>query len=146
MEKTYGHRGCWSWTPEAYRYDSKRRVEFGGCSLLGGRTVAGLISTGAHGSSWWGRGGAVHDHVIGLSLIVAAREFEGYAKIVRLTPQDPLFNAATVSLGLLGIISKVTFQLEPAFKRSVRLNFTNDSDIEEEFMEHARKNEFGDIQ
>ncbi|XP_060208081.1 L-gulonolactone oxidase 3 [Lycium barbarum] len=111
-----------------------------------GVTVAGVISTGAHGSSWWGKGGAVHDHVIGLSLIVPANEFEGYAKIIKLTPHDPLFNAAKVSLGLLGIISKVTFQLEPAFKRSIRFNFTNDSHIEDEFMEHARKNEFGDIQ
>lgn len=111
-----------------------------------GVTVAGVISTGAHGSSWWGKGGAIHDHVIGLNLIVPANESEGYAKIIKLTPQDPLFNAAKVSLGLLGIISKVTFQLEPAFKRSIRLNYTNDNGIEDEFMEHARKNEFGDIQ
>lgn len=40
----------------------------------------------------------------------------------------------------------MTFQLEPAFKRSITYNFTNDSDIEDEFMEHTRKNEFGDIQ
>ncbi|KAJ8526586.1 hypothetical protein K7X08_029063 [Anisodus acutangulus] len=111
-----------------------------------GVTVAGVISTGAHGSSWWGKGGAVHDHVIGLSLIVPAHEYEGYAKIIKLTRQDPLFNAAKVSLGLLGIISKVTFQLEPAFKRSVRFNFTNDSHIEDEIIKHARQNEFGDIQ
>lgn len=36
--------------------------------------------------------------------------------------------------------------MEAAFKRSIRLNYTNDSGIEDEFMEHARKNEFGDIQ
>ncbi|CAN4128198.1 unnamed protein product [Withania somnifera] len=126
-------------------------IEKAGLSLVAatyweGVTVAGVISTGAHGSSWWGKGGAVHDHVIGLSVIVPANEYEGYAKIIKLTPQDPLFNAAKVSLGLLGIISKVTFQLEPAFKRSIRFVFTNDSHIEDEFMEHARKNEFGDIQ
>ncbi|KAK6782662.1 hypothetical protein RDI58_020458 [Solanum bulbocastanum] len=126
-------------------------IEKAGLSLVAstyweGVTVAGVISTGAHGSSWWGKGGAIHDHVIGLNLIVPANENEGYAKIIKLTPQDPFFNAAKVSLGLLGIISKVTFQLEPAFKRSIRLNFTNDSGIEDEFMEHARKNEFGDIQ
>ncbi|KAG5591990.1 hypothetical protein H5410_042504 [Solanum commersonii] len=126
-------------------------IEKAGLSLVAstyweGVTVAGVISTGAHGSSWWGKGGAIHDHVIGLNLIVPVNENEGYAKIIKLTPQDPLFNAAKVSLGLLGIISKVTFQMEPAFKRSITLNFTNDSGIEDEFMEHARKNEFGDIQ
>ncbi|KAK4338030.1 hypothetical protein RND71_042517 [Anisodus tanguticus] len=126
-------------------------IENAGLSLVAatyweGVTVAGVISTGAHGSSWWGKGGAVHDHVIGLSLIVPAHEDEGYAKIIKLTRQDPLFNAAKVSLGLLGIISKVTFQLEPAFKRSVRFNFTNDSHIEDEIIKHARQNEFGDIQ
>lgn len=87
-------------------------IEKAGLSLVAatyweGVTVAGVISTGAHGSSWWGKGGAIHDHVIGLNLIIPANEYEGYAKIIKLTPQDQLFNAAKVSLGLLGIISKV---------------------------------------
>jgi L-gulonolactone oxidase len=88
------------------------KVEEAGLSLVAapyweGVSVAGLISTGAHGSSWWGKGGAVHDHLIGLSLIIPARPSEGYAKIIRLEAQDPLLNAAKVSLGLLGVISKV---------------------------------------
>ncbi|KAM3378742.1 L-gulonolactone oxidase 3 [Capsicum galapagoense] len=122
-------------------------IEKAGLSLVAapyweGVTVGGVISTGAHGSSWWGKGGAIHDHVIGISLIVPTNESEGYSKIIKLTPEDPLLNAAKVSLGLLGIISK----LEPAFKRSIRFNFTNDSAIEDEYKEHAKKNEFGDIQ
>lgn len=89
------------------------KIEEFGLSLVAapyweGVSVGGLISTGAHGSSWWGRGGALHDHVIGLSLIVPARESEGYAKVIRLEAQDQLLNAAKVSLGLLGVISKVS--------------------------------------
>lgn len=73
-----------------------------------GVSVGGAISTGAHGSSWWGRGGALHDHVIGMRMVVAAKESEGFAKLVDLRETDELFNAAKVSLGLLGVISKVS--------------------------------------
>jgi L-gulonolactone oxidase len=88
------------------------RVESAGLSLVAspyweGVSIGGLLSTGSHGSSWWGRGGAVHDHVIGLSLVVAAGETEQYAKVLRLWRGDDLFNAALVSVGLLGVISKV---------------------------------------
>lgn len=87
-------------------------VEEAGLSLVAapyweGVSVGGLVSTGAHGSSWWGKGGAVHDHIVGLSLIVPAKQSEGFAKIVKLEPKDQIFNAAKVSLGLLGVISKV---------------------------------------
>ncbi|CDP16177.1 unnamed protein product [Coffea canephora] len=127
------------------------KVEAAGLSLVAspyweGVTVAGLISTGAHGSSWWGAGGAVHDHVIGLSLIIPATASEGYAKVISLNHQDPLLNAAKVSLGMLGVISKVTFSLEPAFKRSITYNFASDDHIEDQVFDHAKKHEFGDIQ
>ncbi|KAL0372133.1 UNVERIFIED_CONTAM: L-gulonolactone oxidase 3 [Sesamum calycinum] len=36
--------------------------------------------------------------------------------------------------------------VEGGFKRSITLNFTNDRGIEDEFMEHGKKYEFGDIQ
>ncbi|XP_059658010.1 L-gulonolactone oxidase 3 [Cornus florida] len=126
------------------------RVEEAGLSLVAapyweGVSVAGMISTGAHGSSWWGKGGAIHDHVVGMSLIVPAKQSEGYAKVVRLEAHDPLLNAAKVSLGLLGVISKVTFSLERGFKRSITYNFTDDARIEDEFMDHATKHEFADI-
>ncbi|XP_031256640.1 L-gulonolactone oxidase 3 [Pistacia vera] len=126
------------------------RVEEANLSLVAapyweGVSIGGLISTGAHGSSWWGKGGAVHDHVIGLSLIVPAKQSEGYAKVIRIEAQDPLLDAAKVSLGLLGVISKVKLSLEKRFKRSITYNFTDDAHIEDLFMDHAKKFEFADI-
>ncbi|KAL0297272.1 UNVERIFIED_CONTAM: L-gulonolactone oxidase 3 [Sesamum radiatum] len=127
------------------------RVEAEGLSLVAapyweGVSVGGVISTGAHGSSWRGRGGAVHDHVVGIRLIVPAKESEGFARVLDLRSGDPLLNAAKVSLGMLGVISKVRLMVEGGFKRSITLNFTNDRGIEDEFMEHGKKYEFGDIQ
>ncbi|KDP34196.1 hypothetical protein JCGZ_07767 [Jatropha curcas] len=126
------------------------KVEEAGLSLVTapyweGASVGGVICTGGHGSSWWGKGGAVHDHVIGLSLIVPAKESEGYAKIIRIEAQDPLLKAAKVSLGMLGVISKVKLSLEQAFKRSITYNFTDDGNIEDMIINHGKKYEFGDI-
>ncbi|KAK4785502.1 hypothetical protein SAY86_002191 [Trapa natans] len=126
------------------------KVEEKGLSLVAapyweGVSVGGIISTGAHGSSWWGRGGSVHDHVVSLSLVVPASESDGYAKIISLEGQDPRFDAARVSLGLLGVISKVKLSLEKAFKRSITYNFTRDEGLEDTFMDHANKYEFADI-
>ncbi|XLR28502.1 hypothetical protein HN51_041839 [Arachis hypogaea] len=125
-------------------------VEASGFSLVAspyweGVTIGGLISTGAHGSSWWGKGGSVHDHVVGLSIIVPASKSEGYAKILKLEAHDPLFNAAKVSLGVLGAISKVTLRVEPRFKRSITYNFTTDVGLEDLYADHAKKYEFADI-
>ncbi|CAL0332706.1 unnamed protein product [Lupinus luteus] len=125
-------------------------VESAGFSLVAapyweGVSVGGLISTGAHGSSWWGKGGAVHDHVLGLRIIVPASEYEGYAKILWLEAPDPLFNAAKVSLGVLGAISKVKLSLEHRFKRSITYNFTDDAYIEDVYINHAKQYEFADI-
>lgn len=126
------------------------KVEGAGLSLVAapyweGVSIGGLISTGAHGSSWWGKGGAVHDHVVGLSLVAPAGESEGYAKVIALDNRNPIFDAAKVSLGLLGVISKVKLSLEPGFKRRITNNFTGDTSFEDEFMDIARKHEFADI-
>uniref|UniRef100_A0A7N0URF0 L-gulonolactone oxidase n=1 Tax=Kalanchoe fedtschenkoi TaxID=63787 RepID=A0A7N0URF0_KALFE len=126
------------------------RVEEANVSLAAspyweGVSIGGLISTGSHGSSWWGRGGSVHDHVVGLILVVPASASEGHAKVLNLKEGDPLLKAAKVSLGLLGVISKVKLRLEPGFKRSVTFNFTDDSSFENEFTDLAKSHEFADI-
>ncbi|KAG1367892.1 hypothetical protein COCNU_14G003600 [Cocos nucifera] len=126
------------------------KVEAAGLSLVAapyweGVSIGGVVSTGSHGSSWWGKGGAVHDHVVGLSLVVPAGSSEGYVKVVRVVQGDLLFNAARVSLRLLGVISKVTLSLEPIFKRNITYSYKDDSQLEDEFHDLARQHEFPDI-
>ncbi|XP_058074291.1 L-gulonolactone oxidase 3 [Magnolia sinica] len=130
--------------------DLINRVEEAGLSLVPspyweGVSIGGIVSTGSHGSSWWGKGGAVHDHVVGLSLVVPSGASDGYAKVIRINGPDPLFNVARVSLGLLGVISKIKLSLEPGFKRSITNSFKDDAGLEDEFLAHAQKHEFADI-
>ncbi|KAI3909284.1 hypothetical protein MKW98_025926 [Papaver atlanticum] len=126
------------------------KVEDAGLSLVvspywEGLSIGGIVSTGAHGSSWWGKGGVFHDHIVGISVIVAANASDGYAKIIQLDAQNPLFNAARVSLGMLGAISKVKISLEAGFKRSITNIYQNDTNLEDEFMDLALAHEFADI-
>ncbi|GAA0562167.1 FAD-binding protein [Chitinophaga japonensis] len=92
-----------------------------------GQTIAGAISTGAHGSAF--DVGAVQDYVTGLHLIVGgnrhvwlerasypvvSEHFTGLiqAELVR---DDTLFNAALVSFGSFGIIHGVMIETEPLY-------------------------------
>ncbi|RLM78475.1 L-gulonolactone oxidase 3 [Panicum miliaceum] len=110
-----------------------------------GVSVGGLVSTGSHGSSWWGRGGAVHDHVEGLRLVAPAGEADGWATVLPLRRGDELFPAALVSLGLLGVVTKITLSLEPRFKRSITYEYRDDSTFQDDFTAHASRHEFADI-
>jgi xylitol oxidase len=70
-------------------------------------SVAGAIATGTHGSG--DRNGTI-------STAVAALEFiDGTGELVRLGRTDAEFDGTVVSLGALGIVTRITLDLEPTF-------------------------------
>jgi xylitol oxidase len=79
-------------------------------------SVAGAVATGTHGSG---------DRNPNLSAVVAALEFvDGTGEIVRLTRGDADFDGAVVSLGALGVVTRITLDVEPTF--DVRQDLYND--------------------
>ncbi|XP_030535507.1 probable L-gulonolactone oxidase 6 isoform X2 [Rhodamnia argentea] len=114
-----------------------------------GLTVGGMLGTGAHGSSLWGKGSALHDHVEAMRIVSPGGPGDGYARIRTLDANTKSshaeMNAVKVSLGVLGVISQVTLKLQPLFKRSLTYSIKGDSDLGEQAASFGNQHEFADI-
>jgi L-gulono-1,4-lactone dehydrogenase len=73
------------------------------------QTVAGAIATGTHGTG--GRWASLSAQVAGLELVTA----DGQVRELSREREPELFDAARVGLGALGVVTAVTFLVEPAF-------------------------------
>ncbi|GAA2872158.1 D-arabinono-1,4-lactone oxidase [Streptosporangium fragile] len=91
---------------------------------IAAQTLAGAIQTGTHGTGRWV--GGLADQVLALELVLADGETvtvrgDGEGKIRDGVSERDLFDAARVGLGALGVVTAVTFRVEPSFLlRSVR--------------------------
>ncbi len=71
-------------------------------------SVAGAIATGTHGSGV--NNGTLARAVTGLEIVTATGE------VLAIGPVDPEFDGAVVSLGALGIVSRITLDIEPTYE------------------------------
>ncbi len=91
-----------------------RLVEARGLALpnqgsINQQSIAGVISTGSHGSSLYR--GLLSESVLGLGITLA----DGKTRSCSADENSELFRAALLSLGGLGIITEVTLQVVPAY-------------------------------
>lgn len=70
-------------------------------------SVAGACATATHGSGL--KNGNLATSVVGIEFI------DGQGKVVSLSKEDEVFNGAVVNLGALGVVTKLTLQLQPTF-------------------------------
>lgn len=70
-------------------------------------TVAGAVATGTHGSG--DRNGTLSRAVTGLELVTADGE------LLSIAPFDAAFDGAVVALGALGVVTRLTLDIEPTF-------------------------------
>ncbi|XP_038708772.1 probable L-gulonolactone oxidase 6 [Tripterygium wilfordii] len=110
-----------------------------------GATVGGILGTGAHGSTLWGKGSSVHDYVVQLRLVSPGGPRDGYAKLRTLDTSNRDLSAAKTSLGVLGVISQITLKLQPMFKRSITFTMKDDADLADQVASFGYQHEFADM-
>ncbi|MEV7006210.1 D-arabinono-1,4-lactone oxidase [Streptosporangium sp. NPDC051022] len=82
------------------------------------QTLAGAVQTGTHGTGR--QAGGLADQVLALELVLADGEVvtvsaDGTGKVRDGVTERDLFDAARVGLGALGVVTAVTFRVEPSF-------------------------------
>lgn len=103
-----------AWVPGGMRYgEVARLLDAQGWAVhnmasLGHISVAGTIATGTHGSG--DRNPTLSASVAGLEMVTAAGD------LISLTRDDQDFAGCVVSLGALGVTTRVLLQIEPAFE------------------------------
>lgn len=98
--------GGWRYARLARELDV-RGWALGAMASLPHISVAGAIATGSHGSG--DTTGSIASAVVALELVRADGE------LVRIARGDDGFDGSVVSLGMLGIVTRVELQIEPAY-------------------------------
>jgi L-gulonolactone oxidase len=95
-------------------------------------TIGGALATGTHGTS----GKLLCEYMTSCSLVLA----DGAIKTI--TDGEELMNAVRVSLGVLGVMSTITFQCEPIYTLHVKEGPEDDSEWLPKIKERLKKHDF----
>ncbi|QVY67435.1 D-arabinono-1,4-lactone oxidase [Polaribacter sp. Q13] len=95
-------------------------------------TIGGALATGTHGTS----GKLLSEYITKCTLILA----DGSVKTI--TEKDKLIDAVRVSLGVLGVLSEITFQCEPIYTLHVKEAPEDDSVWLPKINERLKKHDF----
>ncbi|MEO9571224.1 MAG: D-arabinono-1,4-lactone oxidase [Polaribacter sp.] len=95
-------------------------------------TIGGALATGTHGTS----GQLLSEYITKCNLILA----DGSVK--EITDKDDLINAVRVSLGVLGVLSTITFKCESIYTLHVKEGPENDSVWLPKIKERLKKHDF----
>ena len=106
-------------------------------SAIALQTVSGAISTGTHGGSYH------HPSLSGY--IRRLRLVRADGSVITLCPTDAEFDAAAISMGLLGVISTVTFACVPAFWLAATRQALSADDFVTQFDSIHRNNQYVDV-
>lgn len=95
-------------------------------------TIGGALATGTHGTS----GKLLSEYMTECRLVLA----DGSVKII--TQEDELIDAVRVSLGMLGVMSTITFQCEPEFILHVKEKPESDNEWLPKIKSRLKKHDF----
>tara|TARA_R110001606_G_scaffold394882_1_gene566206 strand:- start:1052 stop:2365 length:1314 start_codon:yes stop_codon:yes gene_type:complete len=95
-------------------------------------TIGGALATGTHGTS----GKLLCEYITKCSIILA----DGSVK--EITDKDELIDAVRVSLGVLGVLSEITFQCEPIYTLHIKEGPEKDTKWLPKIEERIQKHDF----
>ena len=95
-------------------------------------TIGGALATGTHGTS----GKLLCEYMTDCSIVLA----DGSLK--RINEKDELIDAVRVSLGVLGVMSEITFKCEPIYTLHVKEGPEDDSEWLPKIKERLQKHDF----
>jgi L-gulonolactone oxidase len=95
-------------------------------------TIGGALATGTHGTS----GKLLCEYMTDCSIVLA----DGSLK--RINEKDEMIDAVRVSLGVLGVMSEITFKCEPIYTLHVKEGPEDDSEWLPKIQERLKKHAF----
>jgi FAD/FMN-containing dehydrogenase len=92
-------------------------------------TLGGMLGNGTHGSTLSERSSSIQDYLL------AATVVNGKGEVQTITGEDLDFYAT--NLGVLGILTEITLQLQPSFKVQAKVSSHDEANLVNEIMELA---------